>query len=526
MSRTEFTDLALSGHLKQVLACGVCIVGAGAAGIYLASRLVSGGVDVVLMEGGGVRPGEGATVGFDSDFDLEPYEGATKGRFFGIGGTTGAWGGALLPYSNYDVMRHDNHDAWCHIVDTVNTCTPSVLASLNYHHEGAFASIADDRIGLDSSTLTSAGIGTMSALWLPFRFKNLTFLLKRAFARTGRLRVFYNAVVKGDETEVFASVGGCRIGKLSAISRNGNELCVGASHFVFAAGAIESARLLLEMNSQGSQPVTSCPYSIGKYLSDHLSLAVADVSQSSTRRSLQRYAPFFRNGWMRNTRFVELCPPCESPRGFAHFVIDGRDTGFALARTVLSALQKRSMPRIAFNQLISGSGGLINLIMSRYLRSELYLSQDTLMNLQLDIEQCSSAANRITLGSRLDDFGRRIPVVSWQIQDIDWVNMRTTAERILSKWPSSMTGVPSLVPRKIASSLSKPHDTYHPTGICRMGTDSDAVTSFNLQVRGTDNLWLLSTGIFPSAGTANPTFSLLCFAEKLSASLRAVGFAH
>ena len=54
-----------------------------------------------------------------------------------------------------------------------------------------------------------------------------------------------------------------------------------------------------------------------------------------------------------------------------------------------------------------------------------------------------------------------------------------------------------------------------------MGVDSEAVVDSHLQVWGTDNLWVVSTGVLPSAGTANPTFTLLCLAEQLAGRLSA-----
>jgi len=49
-----------------------------------------------------------------------------------------------------------------------------------------------------------------------------------------------------------------------------------------------------------------------------------------------------------------------------------------------------------------------------------------------------------------------------------------------------------------------------------MGADPEAVVDLDLRVRGTANMWLASTAAFPSAGTANPTFSLLCLVSALA----------
>jgi len=52
-----------------------------------------------------------------------------------------------------------------------------------------------------------------------------------------------------------------------------------------------------------------------------------------------------------------------------------------------------------------------------------------------------------------------------------------------------------------------------------MGTDGEAVVDPSLRVHDTENLFVLSTAVFPSAGSANPTFSLLCFALDLAERL-------
>lgn len=65
----------------------------------------------------------------------------------------------------------------------------------------------------------------------------------------------------------------------------------------------------------------------------------------------------------------------------------------------------------------------------------------------------------------------------------------------------------------------KPHDAYHPVGTCRMGEDGEAVVGRDLKVRGFANLWVASTGVLPSAGTANPTFTMLCLTQQLAEEL-------
>ena len=70
-----------------------------------------------------------------------------------------------------------------------------------------------------------------------------------------------------------------------------------------------------------------------------------------------------------------------------------------------------------------------------------------------------------------------------------------------------------------SASSPKPHDVYHPVGTCRMGTDAAAVVDPESRVHGAANLSVASTAVFPSAGTANPTFSMLCLVAALAERL-------
>jgi choline dehydrogenase-like flavoprotein len=62
--------------------------------------------------------------------------------------------------------------------------------------------------------------------------------------------------------------------------------------------------------------------------------------------------------------------------------------------------------------------------------------------------------------------------------------------------------------------LDNPYDVYHPCGTTPRGSrPSQGVLDEDLSVHQIANLWACSTAVLPSAGTANPTFSLLCLLE-------------
>lgn len=56
----------------------------------------------------------------------------------------------------------------------------------------------------------------------------------------------------------------------------------------------------------------------------------------------------------------------------------------------------------------------------------------------------------------------------------------------------------------------------HVTGLCRMSTRaSDGVVDPDLRIHGVDNVWVCSNAVFPSPGAANPTLTLAALAIRL-----------
>jgi len=100
---------------NSIINCDICIIGAGAAGIALASELLHSGKDVVLLEGGGTRLErgmqdlyKGEVVDPDRHGRLELYR---QRRF---GGTTAVWGGRCAPFDeiDFECRPYLPHSGW------------------------------------------------------------------------------------------------------------------------------------------------------------------------------------------------------------------------------------------------------------------------------------------------------------------------------------------------------------------------------------------------------------------------------
>lgn len=518
--RVEIIDSSQFLQSVEEMSCDVCIVGAGAAGLYLCTQLARAGLSVVVLEAGGRICKSGASVGIEACLPNTDYRGSTDGRFFGLGGSTSHWGGLIISHSDLDIRpnQSDRFDPWRHIVSKVNENQQAVATELRIDPERNYAEVARRYMRSKHAHLEERGITTLAAEFLPLRKKNLSFLLDQSSRFKGVLKIVLGAMacewkcVNAPTSSVAVASVMARVAERS--------LKVVAKQFVLAAGTIESSRILLEIREGSNLGTCIGSPAVGRYLSDHLSWAVGRVRNEDRGLCVKQFAPRFRHGRMRSFRFYNSRPAPDAPRSFFHFIFENENPGFIVAKKIFGSLQARRLDDFGLGELVRGGAGLCALGFQRFIRSRLYMDRNTPSRLQLDLEQVPNPKNRIKLIDQKDAFGRRVVEIDWDIRTQDYYNIDNAARDFLVVWPGSAFGLPNIVDsRSEALRSSKPHDAYHPVGTCCLGVDEEAVVSPELRVHGTDNLYVLSTAVFPTAGTANPTFSMLCLGHALASSL-------
>lgn len=511
----------LNRHTEAItnITCDVCIVGAGAAGLYVAAKLSRFGLRIAVLEAGSTECTSGESIGMIPEFCADIYRGATEGRAFGWGGSTSRWGGVLVPHSDVDLSEQSDSQSavWKHIVSTVGERSGAVFSALGLSGSPTFFSFPPIALGEKTTKLLrNAGLVAMAAEFLPFTRRNLTYLLTKE--AHGNVTTYLNAVAhKWYVKTGFDSTA--TISTLEAASTSGKRLGVSASTFIITAGAIESARILLEIDCQTHGRVLHRASKVGWYLSDHLSCPIANVGPDDRIKTARMFGPRFCKGRMRSFRFVDTSTDHPNPRHFAHFLFDIDDEGFTFLKGMLFNMQRRTLRGVGCHEAVGAFKGMSRLAYSRLLRSRLSIPEGTPARLQLDVEQAPNPSNRIQLSHERDCFGRPIATITWRADRVNYDNIAAMTNRLLEKWPGPSNGFPRLTAIWTEGNMPKPYDAYHPVGTCRMGMDAEACVNLDLRVKGTQNLFVLSTGIFPSSGSANPTFSMLCFGELLAQNL-------
>jgi choline dehydrogenase-like flavoprotein len=145
---------------------------------------------------------------------------------------------------------------------------------------------------------------------------------------------------------------------------------------------------------------------------------------------------------------------------------------------------------------------------------------------QIAIEQRPSWQNQIRLASERDALGVPKAELYWLPRDEDERTFETTAARLRSYW--SRIGLDARCPLTwLVGGEGQPEryvdraDAYaHPSGSSRMGTDpATSVVGPDLVCHAIPNLSVASAAVFPSSGSANPTFTILQLALRHADSL-------
>jgi len=283
-------DLEKIDHTK-IIEADICIVGAGVAGQTLAASLKDSKLKIVLLESGDKDFRRDVEELSDGDnVGLEYYDLKTSHlRLFG--GTAAIWGGRCAELDDIDFQRRDflAHSGWPIDKSDLTSFYRQIFDQLELEKPTGLW----DKLGRRRPAFDSTKIDT--GLWV-FDEKG------ERFADTQQSSLQHcDIVLNATVTEIEKSETG-EITSISAKSLKDTSIKVKAKAFVLAAGAIETARILLAAGDGLGNRYDQ----VGRYFMEHPHARGGEIITDKPARALsllprairhrgKRYAAYLRD---------------------------------------------------------------------------------------------------------------------------------------------------------------------------------------------------------------------------------------
>ena len=461
----------------------VCVVGGGPAGLTIARTLaMCGAARIVVLESGGHGPDpdaqmlcEGTTIG-------DAYAGPGASRHRQAGGTAAIWNTWFghEPGSKYvalDAIDFEAREWW------PLSGWPFDKASLEPYYArarslcglGPYSDGGRDRTSPDRPVLALApGLLTPDVYQFgPARLFTHAYVQELQKARNVLLCLHATAV------RIATDDAGRSVTHVDAARVSGRLLRVRANLYVLAAGGIENARLLLASNGLERPSIGDQSDLVGRCFMEH------------PRDLACRLVPA-------DGRVLDRCGLYAFHQGPTGIVM-GRltFTDEARRREQLPGMSVTLLPRArAFGWWPSRRHDAIELV--------------------INLEQAPDRENRIALGTDRDRFDMPKPEVHWRWRDLD--RHYLTRIRTIVAGELERSGIGRLV--LFDPDAAPDPNAHHHMGTTRMHHDSRrGVVTPDGRVHGVANLFVAGSSVFPTAGFANPTLTIVALAVRLAEHL-------
>jgi choline dehydrogenase-like flavoprotein len=511
----------------------ICIVGAGAAGITLATELAGSGLHVIVLESGDFafrhRPQLlylGANVGV-------PSYSPARSRFRRFGGSTTRWGKQCRPLDPIDFESRPGIDGsgW---PLTLSELEPYYRRAQRICSLGPFDYTASSWLPRDAAALRVAS-GRLETRIFQFSDPGDFGLVYRdALASARNVDVCLNANVV-DIVRAGDRVTGVRVGTF-----NGRRLEVEARTVVLAGGGIENARLLLAADGGKDGGIGNSQDLVGRYFMDHPYFLSGYFEPSDPRHARSAYVieDYARVGTHQKANAALALPQellrTEGLNGAAVYFVprphykttpEYFSTGSRSFTHLVDVLRHHELPnRDLGHHVLNVCRGYR--AVGRTLRrqaGELFRPQ-RLLALRTVIEATPNRESRVRLSRTRDHFGMPRVEVDWRLNSSDRRGLERLLEVLRDEFRRLGLGRIVLDPTIDATGwpMSMSGGKHH-IGTTRMHADPRfGVVDRHCRVHECANLYVAGSSVFPTSGYANPTLTIVALAVRLSDHLKHV----
>ncbi len=526
MSFGTARDVASHGEIRADIA----IVGAGAAGLTVACELNGSGLDVVVLEAGGLAADlalEREVFAFDSRGVPLRNPIPDRGRVYG--GSTGLWFGRVTTPSpiDFEVREWVANSGWPISLDDIEPWIPRAAARLGV----AFP----DKLMIDawpeSPEITALRASPLSDLqvFLWAQSSDVGRSSQQRLTESTNVHVLTDATVTGlvvDEAQ--------RVRTMRVVGPGANTFDVLADTVVLAAGGLENPRLLLASNDRHAAGLGNLHDNVGRYYLDHprtealarvdttgLSATQIDTLRLLNERTQGPYGPsqlrvVFEERLQRDEGLLN-----HSAHGY---LVSRGEQSLGHHRYKLLKNRLRTHRLFGPGELAStvakvavSSPDLVRLVVDRA-RGRNHPSDFLVVD---QLEQVPDPESRVSVdGRRRDRFGLPRLQLDWRIDASTLASHRRLHEVLRDTLRNC--GIDDFQSALLDDGVEPDYlDMKHPSGTTRMSASPRrGVVDADGLVHGTKNLYVLGSSTFPTVGHFNPTLMIVALATRLADRLR------
>jgi len=516
----------------QAVETDICIVGAGAAGITLATELGRTGRDVVLLESGGLSL-DALT---QSLYDLESTGYAQRAGYMSrvryFGGSCNLWAGRsmTLDPSDFEPRSWVPHSGWPLRYDDVARHYPRAARILGLPAlDRIDSSYLEQRFSPDERVLF-AGDGLVPTIsrWAtrPKRF-GAAYRSELRSSRATRVLLHSSAVaIELDET-------GRRVRSLKVGMLTGRRLDVRARTYVLACGGIENARLLLASRDLQPAGVGNDHGLVGRFFMDHPRTVFGKAHIAAGKQlAMLRGRPVADGKFQVG---MGLSPEAQRQDGLLnHYAtFEALSSGYATnsyqaavqamkvllrkghagSRFDLERMRLRDLPEMIY--LLSPKELMPHALYRAYVAARDRLPRPAAPSSFVVVyfcEQPPDPDSRVRLSREVDALGINRVELHWRIGTEVVESILRLQERLARRLETSGVGRLEVSSGDVAFA-----DASHHMGTTRMSLEpKNGVVDPNGKVHGIANLYVAGSSVFPCAGYANPTLTIVALALRLA----------
>lgn len=522
----------------STLRADICIVGAGIAGISIAREFIGRSESVVLLEGGGLEftkslrnlptvlrrhiLGEQALTGGRNAG--HPYYPLRFTRVRSFGGSSRAW--------------HERRGVHARPLDAIDFETRDGLPEHGWPIDRAqlapFYDRAQQLIGLgsfayESKTWEAQGYGAPLPL-NPRLVESVIFKFGRnsKFDRyEDDFRQAKNVNLVLHATAVHVADKNGRVDRIDCATLSGKRFGVHARTFILAAGAIETARLLLASRDSQSAGIGNSRDLVGRCFMEHPDAAVGYLipNPELDRSAFRLYQHQDAGENLTVEAMFRLSDSTLKKEGLLNAVLRLRHT---YRSSMTAAVQSAQVIRRSAHYGVAIPGLARHALRTLLGAPQLLRHYATwrsgrppeIFGIDVMAEQAPTMSSRVRLGRHRDRLGVPRTILDWQLTSMDWDSIRRTVEIFGAAVREAGVGT-------VVSTLEgedRPpavFGNWHHLGTTRMHQDpAHGVVDENCRVHEMANLYIAGGSVFPTGGYANPSLTIVALALRLADHLK------